>query len=113
MGVGGLPACLAEAAAAVVAVMAVIVESRPELVGKRFLCVGAGGEEPRENGRWRAGVIRTVSHRDSRSPELSVSLGSVKSGGGVSSIPKGGSLSPVRVSPMARSGNESRPFPLP
>ncbi|XP_063163652.1 probable JmjC domain-containing histone demethylation protein 2C isoform X4 [Candoia aspera] len=52
--------------------MAVVVESRPELVGKRFLCVGAGGEEPPENGRWRAGVIRTVSHRDSHSPELSV-----------------------------------------
>ncbi|XP_033004820.1 probable JmjC domain-containing histone demethylation protein 2C isoform X2 [Lacerta agilis] len=50
--------------------MAVAVESRPELVGKRFLCVG--GDEPPENGRWRAGVIRTVSHRDSRSPELSV-----------------------------------------
>lgn len=56
-------------------VMAVIVESRPELVGKRFLCVGAGGDEPPENGRWRAGVIRTVSHRELRSPELSVSRG--------------------------------------
>ncbi|KAM3834662.1 putative JmjC domain-containing histone demethylation protein 2C isoform 6-T8 [Vipera latastei] len=52
--------------------MAVIVESWPELVGKRFLCVGAGGDEPPENGRWRAGVIRTVSHRELRSPELSV-----------------------------------------
>ncbi|XP_072851273.1 putative JmjC domain-containing histone demethylation protein 2C isoform X2 [Pogona vitticeps] len=48
-----------------------VVESRPELVGKRFLCVGVGGDEPPENGRWRAGVIRTVSHRDSHSPELS------------------------------------------
>ncbi|XP_039201529.1 probable JmjC domain-containing histone demethylation protein 2C isoform X1 [Crotalus tigris] len=52
--------------------MAVLVESRPELVGKRFLCVGAGGEELPENGRWRAGIIRTVSHRELRSPELSV-----------------------------------------
>lgn len=50
--------------------MAVVVESRPELVGKRFLCVC--GDEPPEKGRWRAGVIRTVSHRDSHSPELSV-----------------------------------------
>ncbi|KAL8186931.1 UNVERIFIED_CONTAM: putative JmjC domain-containing histone demethylation protein 2C [Gekko kuhli] len=49
--------------------MAVVVESRPELVGKRFLCVC--GDEPPEKGRWRAGVIRTVSHRDSHSPELS------------------------------------------
>ncbi|XP_021567035.1 probable JmjC domain-containing histone demethylation protein 2C isoform X2 [Carlito syrichta] len=55
------------------------VEPRPELVGKRFLCV-AVGEEARpecwESGRsqrsWRAGVIRAVSHRDSRHPDLSV-----------------------------------------
>ncbi|XP_064518414.1 probable JmjC domain-containing histone demethylation protein 2C isoform X4 [Pseudopipra pipra] len=46
------------------------VETRPELVGKRFLCLG--GEEPPESGRWRAGVIRAVSQRDSRSPELAV-----------------------------------------
>ncbi|XP_064924659.1 probable JmjC domain-containing histone demethylation protein 2C isoform X8 [Columba livia] len=46
------------------------VETRPELVGKRFLCVG--GEEPPESGRWRAGVIRAVSQRDSRSPDLAV-----------------------------------------
>ncbi|XP_074780554.1 putative JmjC domain-containing histone demethylation protein 2C isoform X6 [Athene noctua] len=48
------------------------VETRPELVGKRFLCVGGGGEEPPESGRWRAGVIRAVSQRDSRSPDLAV-----------------------------------------
>ncbi|XP_042315862.1 probable JmjC domain-containing histone demethylation protein 2C isoform X4 [Sceloporus undulatus] len=88
------------AAAAAVAAAAAALESRPELVGKRFLCVGAGGEEEQQppplqtqqqqqqqqqpqpplvpekrrkkKGRWRAGVIRTVSHRDSRSPELSV-----------------------------------------
>nr|XP_060624911.1 probable JmjC domain-containing histone demethylation protein 2C isoform X1 [Anolis sagrei ordinatus] len=48
------------------------VESRPELVGKRFLCLGLGEEPPPQKGRWRAGVIRTVSHRDSLSPELSV-----------------------------------------
>ncbi|KAH1168239.1 hypothetical protein KIL84_003722, partial [Mauremys mutica] len=50
-----------------------VVETRPELVGKRFLCVGGGEEEPPErgeSGRWRAGVIRAVSHRDSHSPEL-------------------------------------------
>ncbi|XP_051656573.1 probable JmjC domain-containing histone demethylation protein 2C isoform X4 [Manacus candei] len=46
------------------------VETRPELVGKRFLCLG--GEEPPESGRWRAGVIRAVSQRDSHSPELAV-----------------------------------------
>ncbi|KAM6265690.1 putative JmjC domain-containing histone demethylation protein 2C isoform 5-T7 [Porphyrio hochstetteri] len=46
------------------------VETRPELVGKRFLCVG--GEEPPESGRWRAGVIRAVSQRDSHSPDLAV-----------------------------------------
>ncbi|XP_072195832.1 probable JmjC domain-containing histone demethylation protein 2C isoform X4 [Excalfactoria chinensis] len=51
--------------------MAVAVETRPELVGKRFLCVG-GGEEPVESGRWRAGVIRAVSQRDSHSPDLAV-----------------------------------------
>ncbi|XP_008161454.1 probable JmjC domain-containing histone demethylation protein 2C isoform X1 [Chrysemys picta bellii] len=52
-----------------------VVETRPELVGKRFLCVGGGEEEPPErgdSGRWRAGVIRAVSHRDSHSPELAV-----------------------------------------
>uniref|UniRef100_A0A493TLF5 Probable JmjC domain-containing histone demethylation protein 2C n=1 Tax=Anas platyrhynchos platyrhynchos TaxID=8840 RepID=A0A493TLF5_ANAPP len=48
------------------------VETRPELVGKRFLCLGGGGEEPAESGRWRAGVIRAVSQRDSRSAELAV-----------------------------------------
>ncbi|XP_075361418.1 putative JmjC domain-containing histone demethylation protein 2C isoform X4 [Mycteria americana] len=52
--------------------MAVAVETRPELVGKRFLCVGGGGEEPPESGRWRAGVIRAVSQRDSHCPDLSV-----------------------------------------
>ncbi|XP_069652070.1 probable JmjC domain-containing histone demethylation protein 2C isoform X3 [Haliaeetus albicilla] len=52
--------------------MAMAVETRPELVGKRFLCVGGGGEEPPESGRWRAGVIRAVSQRDSRSPDLAV-----------------------------------------
>lgn len=49
------------------------VETRPELVGKRFLCLGGGGEEPADSGRWRAGVIRAVSQRDSRSAELAVS----------------------------------------
>ncbi|KAG3264841.1 jumonji domain containing 1C, transcript variant X3 [Ictidomys tridecemlineatus] len=55
------------------------VESRPELVGKRFLCVAIGEEvrpERGESGRcrrsWRAGVIRAVSHRDSRNPDLAV-----------------------------------------
>ncbi|XP_040129536.2 putative JmjC domain-containing histone demethylation protein 2C isoform X4 [Ictidomys tridecemlineatus] len=56
------------------------VESRPELVGKRFLCVAIGEEvrpERGESGRcrrsWRAGVIRAVSHRDSRNPDLAFS----------------------------------------
>ncbi|XP_013012177.2 probable JmjC domain-containing histone demethylation protein 2C isoform X2 [Cavia porcellus] len=57
------------------------VGTRPELVGKRFLCVAVGdGDEARpergESGRcrrtWRAGVIRAVSHRDSRHPDLAV-----------------------------------------
>ncbi|XP_054030690.1 probable JmjC domain-containing histone demethylation protein 2C isoform X2 [Dryobates pubescens] len=52
--------------------MAVAVETRPELVGKRFLCVGGGCEEQPESGRWRAGVIRAVSQRDSHSPDLAV-----------------------------------------
>ncbi|KAM4636089.1 putative JmjC domain-containing histone demethylation protein 2C isoform 2-T2 [Discoglossus pictus] len=55
-------------------------EARPELVGKRFVCVVRGGEEPPELvdigqiGRraWRAGVIRAVSHRDNQNPELAV-----------------------------------------
>lgn len=50
-------------------------EARPELVGKRFLCVS--GEEPLELGEigrwgWRAGVIRAVSHRDNDNAELTV-----------------------------------------
>ncbi|XP_018432159.1 PREDICTED: probable JmjC domain-containing histone demethylation protein 2C [Nanorana parkeri] len=55
--------------------------SRPELVGKRFVCVvRGGGEEPLELreiaqiGRWgwRTGVIRAVSHRDNNNPDLTV-----------------------------------------
>ncbi|KAM8924254.1 putative JmjC domain-containing histone demethylation protein 2C isoform 2-T2 [Pelodytes ibericus] len=55
--------------------------ARPELVGKRFVCVvRSGGEEPPELGEigqigrwgWRAGVIRAVSHRDSHNLELAV-----------------------------------------
>ncbi|XP_061081381.1 probable JmjC domain-containing histone demethylation protein 2C isoform X2 [Conger conger] len=51
------------------------VEARPELVGKRFLCVS--GEEPLELGEigrwgWRTGVIRAVTHRDNDNPELTV-----------------------------------------
>ncbi|XP_032279790.1 probable JmjC domain-containing histone demethylation protein 2C isoform X1 [Phoca vitulina] len=60
--------------------MAMAVETRLELVGKRFLCVAVGEEarpERRESGRclrgWRAGVIRAVSHRDSRNPDLAFS----------------------------------------
>ena len=50
-------------------------EARPELVGKRFLCVS--GEEPLELGdigrwAWRAGVIRAVSYRDTDNQELTV-----------------------------------------
>ncbi|KAM8773876.1 putative JmjC domain-containing histone demethylation protein 2C isoform 1-T1 [Rhynchonycteris naso] len=53
------------------------VETRPELVGKRFLCVAVSEEpEPVGSGRcwrgWRAGVIRAVSHRDCRDPDLAV-----------------------------------------
>lgn len=55
--------------------MAVVVEARPELVGKRFLCVS--GEAPPElaeivHWKWRVGVIRAVSHRDTDNPELTV-----------------------------------------
>ncbi|KAJ8013657.1 hypothetical protein DPEC_G00032080 [Dallia pectoralis] len=51
------------------------VEARPELVGKRFLCVS--GDEPLvlgDIGRWgwRAGVIRAVTHRDNDNSELTV-----------------------------------------
>ncbi|XP_040217919.1 probable JmjC domain-containing histone demethylation protein 2C isoform X2 [Rana temporaria] len=53
---------------------------RPELVGKRFVCVVRGGEEPLEIGEiaqigrwgWRAGVIRAVSHRDNNNLDLAV-----------------------------------------
>ncbi|XP_030058985.1 putative JmjC domain-containing histone demethylation protein 2C [Microcaecilia unicolor] len=52
------------------------VEARPELVGKRFLCVVGGEELPGlgDTGRraWRAGVIRAVTHRDNNNPELAV-----------------------------------------
>ncbi|MGH0152577.1 UNVERIFIED_CONTAM: hypothetical protein FKN15_023675 [Acipenser sinensis] len=53
------------------------VEARPELVGKRFLCVS--GEELPELGEigrwgWRAGVIRAVTHRDNDNPELTTQL---------------------------------------
>ncbi|KAF5900655.1 putative JmjC domain-containing histone demethylation protein 2C isoform X2, partial [Clarias magur] len=52
---------------------AAVVEARPELVGKRFLCVS--GEAPPELAEiarwsWRVGVIRAVSHRDPDNPEL-------------------------------------------
>ncbi|XP_029104445.1 probable JmjC domain-containing histone demethylation protein 2C isoform X2 [Scleropages formosus] len=51
------------------------VEARPEMVGKRFLCVS--GEEPPElaeigRWRWRAGVIRAVSHRSNEDRDLTV-----------------------------------------
>lgn len=51
------------------------VEARPELVGKRFLCVS--GDEPPEIGDiarwpWRSGVIRAVNHRDSDNLDLTV-----------------------------------------
>lgn len=66
-------------AAAASAVLAMAVETRPELVGKRFLCVAVGEEarpERRQSGHswlgWRAGVIRAVSHRDCRNPDLAV-----------------------------------------
>ena len=55
------------------------VELRPELVGKRFLCVAVGEETQLRLGEsgcsrrgWRAGVIRAVSHRDCRDPDLAV-----------------------------------------
>lgn len=54
---------------------AMAVEARPELVGKRFLCVA--GDEPPEIGDigrwpWRSGVIRAVNHLDSDNPDLTV-----------------------------------------
>eukprot|EP00073_Rattus_norvegicus_P032670 XP_006256422.1 PREDICTED: probable JmjC domain-containing histone demethylation protein 2C isoform X2 [Rattus norvegicus] len=54
------------------------VETRPELVGKRFLCVASGEDARPERGQsgcgrgWRAGVIRAVSHRDRGHPDLAV-----------------------------------------
>ncbi|CAL8259152.1 unnamed protein product [Arctogadus glacialis] len=50
-------------------------EARPELVGKRFLCVS--GDEPPGSGDigrwpWRSGVIRAVSHRDNDNPDLTL-----------------------------------------
>ncbi|KAJ8372682.1 hypothetical protein AAFF_G00280110 [Aldrovandia affinis] len=54
------------------------VEARPELVGKRFLCVRR--EELAElaelaeiaSWRWRSGVVRAVTHGDSDNPQLMV-----------------------------------------
>lgn len=71
--------------------MAMAVETRPELVGKRFLCVGGGGggEEPPESGRWRAGVIRAVSQRDSRSPDLAVRAARVPGPGRAGGLRRG------------------------
>ncbi|CAB1420054.1 unnamed protein product, partial [Pleuronectes platessa] len=51
------------------------VEARPELVGKRFLCVS--GDDPPEIGDigrwpWRSGVIRAVNNRDNDHPDLTV-----------------------------------------
>lgn len=64
---------------AALAATAMAVETRPELVGKRFLCVAVGEEVRLESGQsgccwrsWRAGVIRAVSHRDSSHPDLAV-----------------------------------------
>lgn len=58
---------------------AMAVEARPELVGKRFLCVS--GEELLELGeigrwRWRAGVIRAVTLRDNDNTDLTVGTSS-------------------------------------
>jgi len=58
------------------------VEARPELVGKRFLCVS--GDEPPEIGDigrwpWRSGVIRAVSHRDNDNPDLTVRVNTIYS----------------------------------
>lgn len=55
-------------------------EGRPELVGKRFLCVS--GEEPLGRGEisrcgWRAGVIRAVTSRDIDTPDFSVRVSNV------------------------------------
>ncbi|KAF7705095.1 probable JmjC domain-containing histone demethylation protein 2C isoform X2 [Silurus meridionalis] len=60
---------------AAAAAAAAVVEARPELVGKRFLCVS--GDAPPELAEiarwpWRVGVIRAVSHRDTDNPELTV-----------------------------------------
>lgn len=67
--------CREGAMAVAVAAAAAVGEARPELVGKRFLCVS--GDAPPELGHiahwpWRAGVIRAVSHRDSHNSELTV-----------------------------------------
>lgn len=96
------------------------VETRPELVGKRFLCLG--GEEPPESGRWRAGVIRAVSQRDSHSPDLAVRAaaraGPRGCGGGRwarrDTAPRPAGLSDVepRVTAGARRGSLRRVRPL-
>lgn len=80
------------------AAMAVAVETRPELVGKRFLCVG-GGEEPAESGRWRAGVIRAVSQRDSHSPDLAVSGAAGPRRGAAAAAAGGGRAGPGVTQP--------------
>lgn len=67
--------CLKGPSMAAAVAAAVVVEARPELVGKRFLCVS--GEAPPELAEisrwpWRVGVIRALSHRDTDNPELTV-----------------------------------------
>ncbi|KAL2078427.1 hypothetical protein ACEWY4_026112 [Coilia grayii] len=84
------------------------VEARPELVGKRFLCVS--GEEPLELGEigrwgWRAGVIRAVSHRDSDNAELTDSVVLLQ-------LPATGSSSSSCVNNQPETAGLSRPLLL-
>eukprot|EP00063_Salmo_salar_P064996 XP_014039831.1 PREDICTED: probable JmjC domain-containing histone demethylation protein 2C [Salmo salar] len=86
--------------------MAMAVETRPELVGKRFLCVS--GDEPLDLGDigrwgWRAGVIRAVTHRDNNNSELTIA----KPGSGLLSGGRAG-VEPGFRAPVRRPSRGSR-----
>lgn len=99
-------------------------ETRPELVGKRFLCVAAGEDARPERGQsgcgrgWRAGVIRAVSHRDRGHPDLAVRAGGRPGGQrspGVRTSGRAGERTsgPAGARQVGRTGSAKEELPLP
>lgn len=91
-------------------------ETRPELVGKRFLCVAAGEDARPERGQsgcgrgWRAGVIRAVSHRDRGHPDLAVRAGGRPGGQRSPGVRTSG---PAGARQVGRTGSAKEELPLP